>query len=517
MVDFVLNLVLRAILLAVGAGAALWIFQWARTAGRTTGERWPLRVAVGMLVLAGVYAAGHARLLLQRESIEEGRSAYAFYGDPRLAEMRRAEVRGWILDCSGDLDDALALYTSRDEVVERTYPLGEGGANLIGGGADAAERDFTIERLFADELRRPRGLTELGEIHPAGTDLRLTLCEPLTARAWQLLRETGRPGAVVMQDVQTGALVAYTATGGAQDPPLGLQEYSPPGSVFKLALAAIWWENGLPEMVLGCPSTIRVTDRATIQNSEVFSIPSVTAPTEMLVHSCNTTAVEMALMARERLGEQAFIDAYRRFGFVPYEADAPSSFQSDFWKTDSERWAERMSPRPARLRVSESTGRAEWAQIAIGQGPVDATVVHVSRFMQAIGNDGVMLPPTIEWEMREEVVDDTDDLATRVMSTETSRLLRTAMLQVVDRGSARRVAAEVDATGWDLSGKTGTAQVAGEADNGWFAGLIHGPDGRPRYTVVVFLRGGGPGGRMPAGIAAGLTQAAADYAGRSEG
>lgn len=512
--DIVLNLILRAIYIAVGVGAAVWIVAWVRTNRAAATERWPLRIAVGMLVLALIYAAGHARLLLQRGSIEEGRTAYARYGDPRLAELRRAQVRGWILDCGGGLDDALALYRERDGEVERAYPLGQAGANLIGGDGDADERDFTVERLFASELREARGIGELGEIHPAGTDLRLTVCAPLTGRAWELLRESGRAGAVVMQEVGTGALVAYAATGGPGDPPLGLQTYSPPGSVFKLALAALWWEHEMPDTVLGCPSTIRVTSRATIRNSEVFSIPSVTAPTEMLVHSCNTTAVEMSMIARERLGEEAFIRAYARYGFTPYERDPPSAFETDFWHTDSEEWAERMGPRPARLRMGVETGPAEWAQIAIGQGPVDATVVHVSRFLQAIGNAGVMLPPTVEWEMREEVMEDADDLGRRVMSAGTARRLQAAMLEVVDRGTARRIGPAVEATGWDLGGKTGTAQVAGAPDNGWFAGLVYGSDGAPRYTVVVFLRGGGPGGGRPAQIAAGMTRAAAEHAAR---
>ena len=506
-----LGWLLRGIFLAIGVGAAIWIFHWVRTEWRTAQERWPLRIALGMLVLAAVYAAGHARLLAQRESIEEGRAAYALYGDPRLAELRRAEVRGWILDCSGTMEDALALYRAREGVVERAYPLGEGGANLIGGGADAGERDFTIERLFADHLRQPRGLGELGALHPAGTDLRLTVCSPLTSRAWSLLRETGLPGAVMMQEVGTGAVVAYAATGGPDQPPLGLHQYSPPASVFKLALAAIWWEHELPDTVLGCPPSIQVTPRATIRNSEVFSIPSVTAPTEMLVFSCNTTAVQMAGIARERLGEEPFLGAFERFGFETYTDDAPDGFQTGFWRTDSEPWADRMSPRPARVRVGPDTGPAEWAQIAIGQGPVDATVAHVSRFLQAIGNDGVMLPPTIEWEMREEVVEEGGDVGERVMRAETARRLRSAMLEVVDRGTGRRALPILEPTGWDLSGKTGTAQVPGARDNGWFAGLVHAPDGTPMYTVVVFLRGGGPGGRQPVTIAGGMASAAAEY------
>ncbi len=88
------------------------------------------------------------------------------------------------------------------------------------------------------------------------------------------------------------------------------------------------------------------------------------------------------------------------------------------------------------------------------------------------------------------------------MRPETAQKLQQAMLAVVERGTARSVAPRVRGTGWNLGGKTGTAQVAGAADDGWFAGLIFSPEGEPRYSVVVYLQRGGPGGGQPAAIAA---------------
>lgn len=500
--DVILNWILRGIVLAVGAGVVVLLVRWLAEARRTAEERWPLRLAFGMLALAVLYGIGHGRMLLNAEEIEEGRMRYVRYGDPRRAELRRAEVRGWILDCTSRPENALARYGATGDVVDRVYPLGAAGANLVGGGEDADLRDYTIERIFAEQLRRPVRLAERGELHPAGTDLNLTLCRGATAHAWELLRETGREGAVIVQDVTTGALVAYASSGDPDDPPLGLQEYAAPGSIWKLALAALWWENGVPDQDMSCQSQIQVNARSTIRNSEGFSIPRVNAPTEMLVYSCNTTAVQMALDLRERLGEAAFQDAYRRFGIQPYAAgEAPSGFQTDFWRSESESWIRRMSPPPARLRLSAETSRQEWAQLAIGQGPIDVTPIHMARLVSAIGNGGVMVNPTIEQELAA-----ADGEERRVMSQETAGKLLAAMTQVVDRGTARSTAPVLEGLAWDLAGKTGTAQVAGEADNGWFAGLILGPEGRPRYSVVAFLIGGGPGGRMPAGIGAGMTR-----------
>lgn len=500
--DTLLNWALRGLLLLLGAGAAVWIARWLREAWRERRERWPVRLALGMLLAAAVFAAGHARLLLQAEEIDEARLAYARFGDPRLAEQRRAEVRGWMLDCSARERFALARYGQRGDTIVRVYPLGEAGANLIGGGPGADERDYTIERLFAERLRRPRSFTELDELHPVGTDLRLTLCAQPTARAWRLLREAGRPGAVVVQDVQTGALVAYAATGTPQQAPLGIRRYAAPGSVFKLALAALWWESGQPaETRLACPARIQVTPRSSIQNFEGTARGVLTAPHEMLVYSCNTAAVQMALELRERIGSEAFVDAYQRFGFAPYAGEPPDGVEPEFWNTGSEAWQRRMSPPPARIRIGERTSRQEWAQLAIGQGPVDVTPIQVSRFVQAIGNRGVMLPPALEWERALEPRE-----GRRIMSDATAQRLQAAMKGVVQRGTATRARALLEGSPWSLGGKTGTAQVARADDDGWFAGLMFDEQGRPRYSVVVYLQGGGPGGRAPAALAAQMTR-----------
>jgi hypothetical protein len=491
-----LDWILRALLLAFGVGSAVALARWVGAAARERRERWAIRLAFAMLLLALVYAGGHVWLLYKAEEITEARMAWRRWGDPREAERNRGEVRGWILDCTGSPANALARYGVRDGVVDRVHPLGEGGANLIGGGAGAEERDYTVERIFASHLRRPRDFVEAGELHPVGTDLRLTLCAAPTRQAWELLRATGMSGAVIVQDVRTGALVAYAATGEPGDPPLGIRRYAPPGSVFKLALAAIWWENGLGDINMPCPSEIQV-GRGRIRNFESGSYGSLRVPDGMLRVSCNTAAVQMALTARERLGTEAFRDAFTRFGFVPYSTGLPAPAEPGFWNTGHAPWSQRMTPPPVRVRLAQNFSPHEWGLIAIGQGPVDVTPLGVSRFVQAIGNGGVMMPPTIEHERLGELPE-----GRRIMQERTSLRLQEAMLMVVDSGTARSAQPRFAASGWDLGGKTGSADVQGRPRaDGWFAGLMYGPDRRARYSVVVYLQAGAPGGRLPAGIA----------------
>jgi hypothetical protein len=503
--DFLLNWVLRGIYIALGVGAGVWIFRWFGANWRTATERWTVRIAAGMIVLSGVYTLAHVRLLAQRAEIEAGRERYAIFGDPRRTELRRAEVRGWMLDCTGEPERALALYGEREGRVERHYPLGEGGANFLGGGARAEERDYTVEVLFTRQLREPRSFFELGELHPAGSDLHLTLCRDVTAEAWQQVSQTGRIAAVVVQDARTGAVLGYAATGGPEDAPVGIRRYSPPGSVFKLALAALWWEHGLPDLTIPCPAEIQVTPRAVIANAGRFDLGTVEGPAGMLIPSCNTAAVWMALQMRERIGSEAFVEGYRRYGFLPYEERPPAEPEAEFWRTSSDPWSRRMTPAPSRIRISENTGPAEWAQLAIGQGPLDVTVMGVSRFVQAIANGGVMLPPTIEVDLA-----DRPPAGERVMSEETARRLQEAMRLTVQRGTARAAEPILRGTGWTIGGKTGTAQVAGRPDNGWFASIVFSPEGEPRYTIVSYVEAGGAGGGLPTAIAARVARVLAE-------
>jgi hypothetical protein len=169
-----LNWVLRAALLAFGAGALIALLRWMSQAIRERRERWAIRLAIGMLMFAAIYAFGHARMLMQADELEEGRMAWRRFGDPRESERNRGEVRGWIMDCTNEPANALARYGVRDGEVQRVYPLGEGGANLIGAGGDD-DRDYTVERVFARHLRKPLSFAEQGQLHPVGTVLQLTI------------------------------------------------------------------------------------------------------------------------------------------------------------------------------------------------------------------------------------------------------------------------------------------------------------------------------------------------------
>jgi cell division protein FtsI/penicillin-binding protein 2 len=137
--------------------------------------------------------------------------------------------------------------------------------------------------------------------------------------------------------------------------------------------------------------------------------------------------------------------------------------------------------------------------------------VGISRFIQAIGNGGVALRPTIEEAVARSRASDAGREGTRIMSEATARKVLAAMRLVVQHGTAASAGRLLDDSEWSMAGKTGTPEIPGERDSGWFAGLALDAQGRPRYTVVVYLRGGGPGGAKPATIAAQMVRVLAGH------
>jgi beta-lactamase regulating signal transducer with metallopeptidase domain len=319
-----------------------------------------------------------------------------------------------------------------------------------------------------------------------------TVCPALEREVGALLARYPRGSAAVVQEVTSGAVLAYSAVG---DGAGGLTEPVLPGSVWKLVLATLWWERGLGDGPLECPARLDV-DGGTV--TAPAGMPAVLAgPHDMLVHSCSTAAAAMALRLRSAAGPDAVLAGVRRLGFgvAPGGAGADGR-DTTFWATRSPGFRARMSPAPVRVAAAEGGGRGAWAGFATGAADVRVTPLHVARFVQAIGNDGVGVAPTVDGALARA------PSGTRLFARETAWRLQGAMLDAVRRGTARGAAEGMAGSPWQLGGKTGTVASDGAADDGWFAGLAFDRAERARYVVVVRIPGGGPGGGEPARLAA---------------
>jgi peptidoglycan glycosyltransferase len=105
------------------------------------------------------------------------------------------------------------------------------------------------------------------------------------------------------------------------------------------------------------------------------------------------------------------------------------------------------------------------------------------------------------------VIDRTDpEKLSEPISADVANQLTTMMLSVVEKGSGK--AAQLP--GVQVAGKTGTAQVGGDApDHNWF--IAFAPADDPKIAVAVFVKnGGGTGGGIAAPIAHDVLQAYLD-------
>jgi beta-lactamase regulating signal transducer with metallopeptidase domain len=318
-----------------------------------------------------------------------------------------------------------------------------------------------------------------------------TLCPALDAAVARMLAaQNADGGAVLVQDVATGAVMAYAASGSGDGAPLTAAAM--PGSVWKLVLASLWWESGRGDGEIGCPASVTVGGR-TVRNAVRSTPRRLAGPREMLVYSCNTAAVQMALGLRAALGADEVDARIRRLGFG---AGEPAARDTGFWATRSDAFRSRMSPLAARTGLRAGAPEADWADFALGTRRVAVSPLHVARFIQAIGNGGVMMPPTVDAALAGR------SPGRQVLSPATAARLQEAMREVVTRGTAQAARAELAGSPWRLGGKTGTVPGSSHETDGWFAGLAFDAGGQARYAVVVRLPGRGSGGGAPARLAA---------------
>jgi len=152
---------------------------------------------------------------------------------------------------------------------------------------------------------------------------------------------------------------------------------------------------------------------------------------------------------------------------------------------------------------------------AIGQGSITATPMQLARFVAAIANGGSLLRPILLAGQPAEIERQID------VKPEQLQEIRSAMRDVVAsvHGTAHSAMGRL---AWTSAGKTGTAQVVGEAqddevvasdkpqlrkhkDHAWFVGYA--PYENPRIAFAVFVEHGGHGGSAAAPVAAAVVRA----------
>lgn len=434
--------------------------------------------------------------------------------------------RGQIL--AADRRTVLARSRATDDPLKylRRYPRGELYAHVTGyysfvfgrSEVEQAYNDFLSAR--AAELFPQRLIDDILGRDRRGGSVVLTVDPDLQEAAAAALG--GRAGAVAAVDPRTGAVLALVANP-TYDPNLlsshdgrsirrtwrqlnadpekplvssANDELFPPGSTFKVVTAAAALEAGMsPDTVFPNPRTLDLpqttNELSNFGGSHCLGgVPQITLAQALQV-SCNVTFGEIGL----ELGAEALVEQAHRFGFseeVPF--DIP--------------FAEGQIP-DAGAFADDLPGVAF---SAIGQKDVRANALHMALVAGAIGNGGTMMRPMLAQEVRDpsgRVVRTFEpEVYGRAMSQANAHALAAMMELVVSGGTG--TAAQIP--GVAVAGKTGTAEVEGEAPHAWFIGFA--PADAPTIAVAVTVLHGGDlgneatGGAVAAPIARAVMEAA---------
>jgi cell division protein FtsI/penicillin-binding protein 2 len=328
------------------------------------------------------------------------------------------------------------------------------------------------------------------------------VCAAASTRALEIISASKLEAVVVVQDVRTGALVAFAASS-----PVRLDVTTPilPLSFSKVLLAASWWDNHQPDR--------RFDSTKGSADSKNPAYRNRVSVHDTVVGGSDSAGRQMALALRTAVGARKVLADFQRYGF---EDRSASPLADQFWGELAPVWARRLTPAHAYVSLTADTSDTDWADaMSLGEAYMKVTALHVSRFLQAVGNAGLMLAPVAREERPGSTVGEAmspprhSNYPVRVMEEATALQLQAALRDTVQRGTASSVSQALKGTGWQMGGKTGSGpgpMPIGPESDGWFAGLVFAPDGEAQFTVATYVRRGGFGGGNAARISAELAR-----------
>jgi penicillin-binding protein 2 len=368
------------------------------------------------------------------------------------------------------------------------------------------------ERIEVDAMGRPVRMIQSTEPNP-GAQVVTTVDRRVQETAERLME--GKAGAIVVMDPRNGDVLAMVSTPSFEidrftgsidreawlrvikDPDFPLlnrtiQSQYPPGSVFKIVVAAA----GLQEGSLTPADRVHCTGEFQLGNWTFRDWKKEGHGTVDLMKGMRDSCDVFFYNAGLKVGAPAIAKYATAFGF-----GAPTGID-----LGSEKFG--LIPHPKSGRGKRVTWHAgETVNMSIGQGQVLVTPIQVARFMSAVANGGVLWKPRlvqrIERPERGVVWSDAGTVAGHVdLNPAVWAFLRQSLWAVVNdngTGAAARI------PGLDVAGKTGTAQTMRDSksskgqDHAWFAAFAPAKD--PEVVVVVLVERGGHGGAVAAPIA----------------
>lgn len=429
------------------------------------------------------------------------------------------------------------LYPGLEIVIrqKRFYPSGALMSHVLGYVAEANEDELEknpqlslgdsvgkqgLELTLEDELRGSKGRKQVevdafGRQHneaileppQAGKDIQLSIDVNLQRECAKLLE--GQAGAIVVMEPDTGKILAMVSMPSFDNNMFVLgvpadkwrelrdnprhpiqnrvtQGVYPPGSVFKLLMAAAGLSEGLirPGDIVACPGTYKVGNREFHDWKKgghgALDLRGA------LVHSCDIYFYKLGdRMGIDRLHDYATASGFGARTGIDLPHEKAGLIPSKQWK---------------QKRFGAAWSKGETVIASIGQGYVLTSPLQISRYLSAlVGGGKLMKPELVQTEAPR--VD-----ATLPVKDSDRQLILDAMVTTVEQGTGKSLLRSDVVTG----AKTGTAQVVKlinadvrqktaqmpyeQRDHAWVASWGR-KDGKT-YVVVCLVEHGGHGGEV---------------------
>lgn len=380
-----------------------------------------------------------------------------------VSRVREANIRG--------------VYVDSDEY--RFYPAGKLAAHVlgyVGSGNDNEEIGrYGIEAQFEKVLAGTPGEIAGDKLKKplSGKDVRLTIDRNIQAKVEEVLArlvaEYGASGGtVIIEEPKTGKLLALAneptfdpniygkfAVGNFLNP--AVQAIYEPGSILKVITiaSALDAKAVKPDTAFYDVGFLTLNGK-TIRNWDLKAYGTVTM-TDIIAHSINTGAA----FAEKKLGHDRFYNYLVNFGL-----NAPTGISLPGELSGSLR------------NLKNNAKEINFATASFGQG-VSVTPMELAAAISAIANGGMLMRPYI-------VAEEAPKLVRRVISEEAA-LSATRMMIAAVKGA--KVA---DIPGYDVAGKTGTAQVPDFKRGGYTEDVINtyagfAPAFDPRFMILIKL------------------------------
>jgi penicillin-binding protein A len=459
----------------------------------------------------------------------EAGSLTAKPGNARAFAAQYQYQRGEIETADGTVI-AKSKYVGGTYKYQRQYTAGEEYAPVTGydslygaSGVESGENSYLVGN--SSKLAVRNVIDMITGKPRKGATVQLTIDSKAQAAAWNALRSSGKSGAVVALNPQTGAILAMSSypsydpnqlsvLSGSQlnandkrllsDPnqPLlnrAISATYPPGSTFKIVTSSTLFAQGKgnPNSVVSAPTSLKLPQsnvNLINNNGEVCGTMGngkatiITAFTE----SCNTAFAKIGM----QLGSAALKGMAEQFGM---NGTNPTL-------------AQQLNTQIAKSNFPLEPAQSFTAMSAIGQKDDTVTPLQEAMYAATIANNGTLMRPYLVQQVQAADLSDVYTASPQGESTpvnaDVAGQIKQMMLSVVSSpdGTAHQFANAIP--GVQIAGKTGTAQN-GINNSGLNDAVFtcFASSGNRSMAVGVIIQGGGYGAAAAAPIAVNVLKA----------